>query len=122
MKKYILIILFLVVSSSFSSLFAGQIYAYPVPFNHKKGNTTIKIGASPAIINASRIDLKIYDINGDLVFSRVFVGVSDISNIQWNVRNSRGQRVKPGLYIIRIEVEADAGVYFKQNIRILVAG
>ena len=119
MKKYILIILFLVVSSSFSSLFAGQIYAYPVPFNHKKGHTTIKIGASPAIPSQSRIDLKIYDINGDLVFSRIY---TDISNIQWNVRNSRGQRVKPGLYIIRIEVEADAGVYFKQNIRILVAG
>ena len=66
-------------------------------------------------INSVKLD--IFDINGDRVISK------NLSSLpaKWNGRNSRGIRVKPGLYIIKVVVENTAeATYGKKIIRILV--
>jgi len=121
MKKILL--LFIIFNLSIGILSAGQIYAYPVPFNLKKGHSVIKLAANPAFGTISRINFKVFDINGDLVYSRIYLApAGGISDVKWNTRNSRGQKVQFGMYIIRIEVEQDDGTYHKQTIRILIAG
>lgn len=121
MKKIItVIILSIFAMVSVDVLFAldlDNIIAYPVPFNPKyhKLNIANKPGTTlPADIN--RVDIKIHDINGDLVFSRQYTGIPII----WNGYNNRGKRAKPGLYIIRVQVETLTGEQGIKIIRIVI--
>lgn len=122
MKKTIpLITLCIFLSISINQLFAlnvDNIIAYPVPFNPKyqKLNINYKPDTIPdGLIN--RVQIKIHDINGDLVFIRHY---SNFSNIIWNGYNNRGRRVKPGLYIIRVQVETSIGDRGVRIIRIVI--
>ena len=66
----------------------------------------------------SDIEIKIFDINGGLVFKKEF---STVASVIWNGRNEFGNLVSPGLYIIRVTVENQTtGDYGKKLIRILV--
>jgi flagellar hook assembly protein FlgD len=58
----------------------------------------------------------VYDINGDLV--RTLKGSS--GDVYWNGRNGAGRLVKPGLYIIKVEIEGSDGNYGKKMLRIIV--
>ena len=87
-----------------------DVYAYPVPFIPKKhGILTIKIS------NAHQAKCTIYDINGDTVKE-----ISGTVDLTWNGRNDVGNIVKPGLYIIKVELERNDGEYKKKIIRILI--
>lgn len=88
-----------------------NIYAYPVPFNPNK-HDTIKI-TNPS---ADNIKMTVYDINGDIVIEKS----GSASPFIWNGRNSSGRLVKPGLYMIKVEIENAGGDYGKKVIRILV--
>lgn len=96
-----------------------DIIAYPVPFNPKNHNN-IQIGFKPGaadIVPVNRINIEVYDINGDRVFSRDYTSL----NAVWNGRNSKGKLVKSGLYIIKISMEDTVtGDYGQKMIRILV--
>ena len=87
-----------------------NIIAYPVPFNPKK--SVLKID-NP---DSYSLEVKIYDINGDIVCSKS--GSSD--PVIWNGRDENGRYVKPGLYLIKVTAENAAGDYGKKIIRILV--
>lgn len=115
MKYYtkLLIIIFMIFSPMYSyALDLTRVYAYPVPFIPSKHTyVTIQIKYSGAHFARCTI----YDINGDVV--KELVGSNDIL---WNGRNDMGRIVAPGLYIIKIELEAENGEYKKKIIRILV--
>jgi len=108
------VIIILMVGLFAQSLYAydmKNIYAYPVPFNPNKHN----------IINISNplndsLKMTVYDINGDLVIEKS----SSANPVIWNGRNGSGRLVKPGLYIIKVEIENSSGDYGKKIIRILV--
>lgn len=88
-----------------------QVIAYPVPFKpsvHSK--LTIENPSSEPIV------ITVYDINGDLV--RILKSSSP--KVYWNGRNGSGRLVKPGLYILKIEIEGSNGNYGKKMIRIIV--
>ena len=98
------------------ALDTSNVYAYPVPFNPKYGVKLLKVNTAGG--SGYRTNLYVYDINGDLVFSRSY-GTGDA--VQWNGRNSRGGLVKPGLYVVKVILEDDAtGDYGKKLLRILV--
>jgi len=90
------------------------VFACPVPFNPKK--EPLQIGDVKGTITGDRMDVEIFDINGDLVFKRSLL--SDTFN--WTGYNSRGKMVKPGMYIIRIRIETNAGARGEKIVRILV--
>ena len=119
MKKIVLILVIVcLVAGNVSALDLTNLRAYPVPVNPRQGEE-ITIAATD-LSDATRIDVTIYDVNGDKVFSRTYTSGTSVT---WNCRNSRGKIVKPGLYIIKIVVEGDdAGEYGKKILRILVKG
>ncbi len=90
------------------------IVAYPVPLNPHKN--TLQIGDPSHSFSSHKVRLAIYDINGDIVLEKTVSGLP----ASWNGRNGSGRFVKPGLYIIKIEVDDDNGDYGKKTIRILV--
>ena len=91
------------------------VIAYPVPFNPDKKALTIK-GTG---ISTYTTDINICDINGDIVLSRTLSNLS--SDYNWSGYNSRGKKVKPGMYIIRIRMEDTTnGAHGEKIIRILV--
>ncbi|MCP4137697.1 MAG: T9SS type A sorting domain-containing protein [bacterium] len=121
--KQVTVIVFMVlagVNAAFA-LTATNIVAYPVPFNPNKIKF-ITIGEPGATAEFSlRVDINIYDINGDKVFSRTYSKLP----VQWNGRNSSGSLVKPGMYIIKVKIEdenesGDYGDFRSKLIRILV--
>ncbi|HNX24608.1 MAG TPA: FlgD immunoglobulin-like domain containing protein [Spirochaetota bacterium] len=110
-------IIFIVILISSQAAYAFDIKgiaAYPVPFNPQK--KTLTIGFPGASSSVHKIKVVIYDINGDLVIEKSGSQVP----LYWNGRNSSGRHVKPGLYILKVEVDDDDGTYGKKIIRILV--
>jgi len=94
-----------------------DIIAYPVPFNPQQKTLTIGYKAGSSLsLSGYKVKATIYDINGDLVLEKS----RSQGPLIWNGRNSSGRFVKPGLYILKVEVEDDNGDYGKKIIRILV--
>lgn len=118
MKKRIIFIIMLIFSHAAYAYDMKNIAAYPVPFNPQKNALTIGTpGLTSAVPHSIRIE--IYDINGDSVIKK---SASQFP-VYWNGRNSSGRFVKPGLYIVKIEIDDDIdqkGDYGKKVIRILV--
>ncbi len=104
----------LTLSQSLYAFDMTNIIAYPVPFNPQKKK--LNIGYAPPAVGSHSIKIGIYDINGDSVIKKT----GNSFPLVWNGRNSSGKFVKPGLYIIKVEVDDDDGDYGKKIIRILV--
>ena len=121
LKKYILITVFILYCNIlYGAITADVIIAYPVPFN--PNTKTLSVGTVSSLGAGYSIDVSIYDINGDLIIKKSTSG----TKIMWNGRNKSGRVVKPGLYIIKVEVEKDSAIssdqseFVKKIIRILV--
>jgi len=119
LKKFFLTTCLIVYCNSLYAITAKEIIAYPVPFNPNKQTLTIGTQSATALSSYS-VKVSIYDINGDLIIQKSASG-----NIKWNGRNKSGRIVKPGLYIIKVEIEqegtsATQSEYIKKIIRILI--
>jgi len=114
LRNKFIIILMILISQAIYALDMTGIIAYPVPFNPQK--TKLKIGYAPPAVGSHLIKVAIHDINGDLVIKKT----GNAFPVIWNGRNSSGKFVKPGLYIVKVEVDDDTGDYGKKVIRILV--
>jgi hypothetical protein len=122
MKKQgaiIAIIFVLFIANALFSLNVERIVAWPVPFNPSRHMLTIDyapdaVRDSPA---PDRIQMTVYDINGD----KVFEGTYSSLPIAWNGRNASGNTVHPGMYIVRLVVEqVSQGSLARRVIRIVV--
>ena len=119
MKRYAVVFSICISTVLFETVYASVmsgIIAYPVPYNPRRGVLRVE-DRSGVLSGAIRVGLNIYDINGDPIFSRNY---PSFSNVFWNGRNTNGTRVRPGLYIIRVEVEDINGFYGTKTIRILI--
>ena len=120
LKKIIFILVILICyNTAYAAITANKIIAYPVPFNPNKNTLTIGTQAAGDLSGYS-VKASIYDINGDLIIEK-----SGSGNIKWNGRNKSGRVVKPGLYILKAEIEkddpaADKSEFVKKIIRILI--
>jgi flagellar hook assembly protein FlgD len=109
--------------NSLYGLTANDIIAYPVPFNPNQNTLIIGTKVSGLSLAGYSVNVSIYDINGDFIIKKTASG-----NIKWNGRNNNGRIVKPGLYILKVEIEnystdpTDSGKsdYIKKIIRILI--
>jgi len=93
------------------------VIAYPVPFNPDKKALIIEDKGNTITTTVDRMEVEIYDINGDTVYKRT---VSSAESLTWSGYNSRGKMVKPGMYIIRVRIEDQSGAHGEKIIRILV--
>ncbi len=121
MKKLIVTVFIAVLaffcSETLQAVDTGKIIAYPVPFNPRKGDRVLTIEHKSGITTYS-VKVEIFDVNGDLVFKRKFSTLP----AHWNGHNDRGNLVKPGFYIMMLDIEG-AGTDHSQGkkmIRILV--
>ncbi len=88
------------------------VHAYPVPFNPTQGVLQIDDDGQ----GQNTIELIVYDINGDKVYSSNYSAVAT-----WSGRNQRGNRVSPGLYFIKVIFKKNDGSdYGRKILRILV--
>jgi hypothetical protein len=110
-KKFLPFMMVILLSKAMYAYDMKNVYAYPVPFNPVKHNT-IKIN-NPS---GDSLKMTVYDVNGDIVTEKSGSGTV----FHWNGRNNSGRLVKPGLYIIKVEIENSSGDYGKKIIRILV--
>jgi len=115
MKRIVILLIFSTIISTcnISQVYCydmKQVFAYPVPFKPSVHSelTIQNLSTDPIVCS-------VYDINGDLVRT-----IKSTGNATWNGRNGSGRVVKPGLYIIKVEIEGDNGNYGKKMIRIIV--
>ncbi|PKL17396.1 MAG: hypothetical protein CVV49_11310 [Spirochaetae bacterium HGW-Spirochaetae-5] len=113
-RNKIILVLMLTLSQPLYALDMKSIVAYPVPFNPEK--TKLIVDNPAASFGAHKVLLSIFDVNGDMVLKKTLSAFP----VYWNGRNGGGRLVKPGLYIIKIEIDDDNGDYGKKIIRILV--
>ncbi len=114
MKKLSYLLLFLFFSVSLlHAVDIKSVVAYPVPFDPRKGTLTIDYPDSGgSVVPGNNVKVTVFDINGDTV--------TVVNGIIWNGRRSNGEYVKPGLYILKVEISDKDGGYWKKLIRILV--
>ncbi len=115
MKKIILPVILTIFAHTAYAYDMKNIAAYPVPFNPQKNMLKIGLPAGVSEPHTS-VRIEIFDINGDTVMTR---SASSLPVI-WNGRNTSGGFVKPGLYMVKIEIDDNNGDYGKKVIRILV--
>jgi hypothetical protein len=73
----------------------NSVYNYPNPFS---GTTTIRF----SVLNSENISIKIYDINGDLVWHENvpdYVVKRGVNTVAWIGKNDNGTQVANGIYI-----------------------
>ena len=117
LKKFFLIICLIVCCNSLYAITAKDIIAYPVPFNPNKQILSIGTKPGAGLIIDHSVNVSIYDINGDFIIKKS----ASKKNAIWNGRNKSGRIVKPGLYILKVEIEEEStGEYIKKIIRILI--
>lgn len=122
MKKVMLTLFFLIflVSELLYAVDIKNVVAYPVPFDPHRNKLTIGYPVAGGNFNSEKVNAYVYDINGDTVtVISTTAGVAERACI-WNGRRSNGEYVKPGLYLIKVEISNSDGGYWKKVLRVLV--
>ncbi|MSR83145.1 MAG: hypothetical protein EXS58_09505 [Candidatus Latescibacteria bacterium] len=100
----------LTIAVPFSSRIIQEVAIAPNPFtpNADGINDQAQVRFGIGNLNADRrIEVKIYDLSGRLVWEAVRKGMGE-QYFAWDGRDNRGKQVPPGLYLCRIEVDVDA--------------
>ena len=98
-------ICFFMGSLVFADIDMSGVHAYPVPYNPKKSSAkVIQFKGWPSSVTGTvSLKMEVFDINGDKVVSRTF---TSLSAAQWNARSEKGKLVSPGMYIIKLSLDA----------------
>ncbi|OHD68717.1 MAG: hypothetical protein A2W19_12970 [Spirochaetes bacterium RBG_16_49_21] len=92
------------------------VIVYPVPYYPGKG-VFQAVDLSGTTFN--KVKMKIYNIEGEQVFSGVYPGYPVI----WNGRNDSGERADPGMYTVKIEADnIFTGLHAEKTVSILTNG
>ena len=77
----------------------SDVYVYPNPIRANKGHQSLKIGN----LNNALVDVKIYTLEGELVYESFNVGSSD--DVIWDLTTpaSTSYLAAPGVYVVHIE-------------------
>ncbi len=126
MKKFFGVTMFVfILISSIYAVDIKSVVAYPVPFNPQ--NEKLSIGYPQSYANVFSAEIKseiksrvtVFDINGDVV-TVINGSASGKVACKWNGRRSNGEYVKPGLYLLKVEISDNEGGYWKKTLRVLV--
>jgi hypothetical protein len=56
------------------------------------------------LATASGITLKLYDLDGELVYQATIQGNAGVNLLAWNLQNQEGEPVAEGLYLFELEI------------------
>jgi len=86
----------------------GAVQVTPNPFNASRGPAVVRIDLAKVQV-AQPVTVRVYDLGGRLV--RTLWASRDVTagrhRVEWDGRSDGGQLVVPGIYLVRVEVEAD---------------
>ena len=92
------------------------IVSYPIPFYAGNGVFQVRDFSG---INFNKVRINIYDGDGEEVSAGRYPGYPAL----WDGRDKNGRRVKPGLYIVKIDAEdVTTGLHGKKLVKILTTG
>ena len=94
-----------------------QVKAYPNP---AKDFTTFGIEYNQP--DASQFDIKVYDLTGRLVYAGTQAAVPEnyVTESDWKLTSSNGQRLSPGVYLYNAEVTTKSGKTRSKTQRIII--
>jgi Mg-chelatase subunit ChlD len=88
--------------------FEKSLYNFPNPFSPEKDeNTTIRF----VLKEAGKVTIKIYDVSGDLVWSKEVTGTLGENLVEWDGKNDKNKIVANGVYFLRVEAEGKSAVH-----------
>lgn len=122
MKKFFGAAMFIfILISNIYAVDIKSVVAYPVPFNPQNEKLSIGYPQSYGSVFSAEIKSRVtvFDINGDVVTVINRSASSKTASI-WNGRRSNGEYVKPGLYLLKVEISDNEGGYWKKTLRVLV--
>jgi len=92
-----------------------QVYNYPNPVRNA---TTFMIEHDrPQVILETKVD--IFDISGRIIFT---INQSNSDNLTWDLKDSTGKKVQPGVYLYRISVKTTNSELTSKANKIIVLG
>lgn len=92
-----------------------RVFNYPNPV--LSGTTFVIEHDRPQIILETKVN--IYDISGRLVYS---INQSNAENLTWDLKDSTGKRVQPGVYLYRISIKTSNSEETSKANKIIVLG
>ncbi len=118
---------FIVSATAARAYNSGGIIVWPVPFY--PGNGIVQITDLQALALETmgypggamfnKVKVKVYTVEGEEVNSGMFPGYPAI----WNGRDRSGNRVEPGMYIIKVESEdVRSGLHGSRTVKVLANG
>ncbi|MBU1076175.1 MAG: right-handed parallel beta-helix repeat-containing protein [Spirochaetes bacterium] len=104
-----------------SVLQEGEVKAYPIPCT-RDSTLALKYGFNSQKTLES-VNLTIWDIRGNEVISRnVYTGSASSGSAEWDLKNSRGYKIMPGVYPYRVELKyADGSTVTSDYKKIIIS-
>ena len=62
------------------------------------------------------LSLQIYDLAGTVRYENTLDGLAGQQSLRWEGIDQQGQRVEPGLYLLKVNVRGDAGEESLQHV------
>jgi len=89
--------------------FQGRAYCWPNPVTNGVAHISFEVN-TPDSQNVN-LSLYVYDVSGDLVYEKDYpeVPTKTRMNLEWECRNSSGEKVQTGIYIFRLKAELPNG-------------
>lgn len=100
MKKVLLVLLIMVLTTTMVN--ALKIVPRPNPWNYVTSTATTM--TFPLVSGATEAHLKIFNLNGDLVFKKTASSGELTTGITWDGKNNSGFLVATGVYFYSIEI------------------
>ncbi len=100
MKKVFVIML--IVTMSVAMVYALKIVPRPNPWNYVTSTATNM--TFPLVSGATEAHLKIFTLNGDLVFKKTASSSELTTGIVWDGKNNSGFLVATGVYFYSVEI------------------
>lgn len=89
-----------------------ELFNYPNPFSPSEGGTTISF----LLGQATRVNMRVYDLLGNLVIDRDWDGAFGQNTFVWNGRNGKGEEIANGGYIALFETAEGAKAKRKMGV------
>jgi len=89
--------------------FQGRAYCWPNPVTDGVAHISFEVN-TPSSQNVD-VTLYVYDVSGDLVYEKNYPGVQTKTrmSLEWECRNSPGEKVATGIYVFRLKAELASG-------------
>ena len=115
------LVIFLLIFTLFSDVFADDLVNYPNPFSSNSQTTKLRY----TLTSDAEVNIKIFDLFGKLVFEKTInagetYAKSGLNEYPWDGKNNNGEAVRSGGYICKLIIKYSSGtVVLKRKISVV---